>query len=175
MTNLLGGVLFGIGMVLAGGCVVGTLYKLGSGSLPAVGSFIGLIVGSTLYAEFHPFWKQLSLSTRLSSSANIPQLLGIQPTTVFIVVLAILSCGLFRWQTKDKLIRPSVVKGYLQPRTAAILLAIIGVISFTFTGMPLGITTSYAKIGAYFEQLIIPDHFATLGYFKARGFEYFSP
>jgi uncharacterized membrane protein YedE/YeeE len=32
LVNIFGGVLFGIGMVLAGGCVVGTLYKMGSGS-----------------------------------------------------------------------------------------------------------------------------------------------
>ena len=34
-TNLIGGCLFGIGMVLAGGCVVGVLYKAGAGNLPA--------------------------------------------------------------------------------------------------------------------------------------------
>ncbi len=175
LTNLLGGTLFGVGMVLAGGCVVGTLYKLGSGSVPAVVSFFGLIVGSTFYAEFHPLWKQLSLATRLSTAASIPQLLDVQPTTIFITILAILGCFLFRWQTKGKMLRPNVVKGYLQPRTAALLLAIIGLLSFSLTGMPLGITTSYAKVGAYFEQLVAPGHMATLGYFQGRGFEYFSP
>lgn len=175
ITTLLGGSLFGIGMVLAGGCVVGALYKLGSGNVPAVYTFIGLVVGSTLYAEIHPTWKQLADATRLSEAASLPQLLGLQPATVFISILALLSLFLFRWQTKGLLARPNVIKGYLQPRTAALLLALIGLLSFALTGMPLGITTSYAKVGAYFEQLLLPEHVASLGYFQGRGFQYFSP
>lgn len=175
ITTLLGGILFGSGMVLAGGCVVGTLYKLGSGNIPAVFAFIGLVIGSTFYAEIHPAWNELANATRLSESATLPQLLGIQSTTVFIMVLTILSAILFRWQTKDLLVHPNVIKGYLQPRTAALLLAGLGFLSFALIGMPLGITTSYAKFGAYFEQLIFPEHVASLDYFQSRGFQYFSP
>ena len=51
LANVIGGVLFGIGMVLAGGCVVGTLYKMGAGSIVSGCAFVGLIVGSGLYAE----------------------------------------------------------------------------------------------------------------------------
>ena len=155
VTNLLGGALFGIGMVLAGGCVVGTLYRMGTGNLPAIFAFIGLIVGSTLYAEFHPAWKQLTLATQLHDSATLWQLLRLQPTTVYILSLAILCGFLFRWQVRGQLIRPNAVKGYLQPRMAALLLALIGVFSFSLTGMPIGVSTSYAKVGAFVEQLSI--------------------
>src|SRR3989339_342636 len=41
--NLIGGFVFGVGMVLAGGCVVGTLYKMGAGSIISLVAFIGLI------------------------------------------------------------------------------------------------------------------------------------
>src|SRR5512138_976060 len=41
--NLVGGLLFGIGMVLAGGCVAGTLYKMGSGSCLSMTAFAGLV------------------------------------------------------------------------------------------------------------------------------------
>lgn len=175
LTNLLGGTLFGIGMVLAGGCVVGTLYKLGSGNVPACCSFAGLVIGSTLYAEFHPQWKQLANTLRLGEAATLPQLLGLPPIIVFLAVLIILSLFLYRWQQNGQLKRLNIVKGYLQPSTAAVMLAVISLFSFTLLGMPLGITTSYAKFGAYFEQLIIPEHVATLGYFQGRGFHYFSP
>lgn len=175
LTNLLGGLLFGIGMVLAGGCVIGTLYKMGAGSLPAGCSFLGLIIGSTLYAEFHPQWKQLGNQTRFSDVTTLPQLLGISQTFAVTVVLFALCYVLFRWHKSGLLRRPSVVKGYLQPQTAAILLAFIGLASFILTGMPLGITTSYAKVGAFFEQLLLPEHFAQLGYFQGRGFQYLSP
>ena len=61
--NLIGGFLFGTGMVLAGGCVVGTLYKMGSGSVLSATAFIGLVAGSGLYAEIHPFWASFVKST----------------------------------------------------------------------------------------------------------------
>lgn len=175
LTNLVGGIIFGIGMVLAGGCVVGTLYKLGSGSFPATCAFGGLLIGSALYGEFHPFWKQLTLATRLSGAATLPQLLGLPPTLVICILLTAAGGLLYRWQKKGLLLRPNRIKGYLQPRTAALLLSIIGLASFALLGMPIGITTSYAKVGIFFEQLLIPEHVATLGYFQGRGFEYFLP
>ncbi|HEY5997522.1 MAG TPA: YeeE/YedE thiosulfate transporter family protein, partial [Candidatus Deferrimicrobiaceae bacterium] len=54
--NFGGGLLFGIGMVLAGGCVIGTLYRSGSGNVPAMAAMAGLVLGSGLYAEIHPAW-----------------------------------------------------------------------------------------------------------------------
>ena len=175
LTNLLGGTLFGIGMVLAGGCVVGTLYKLGAGSLPSMFALAGLIIGSTLYAEFHPLWKQLTIATRLHESATLWQLLKLPPTTIFVLLLTVLCGLLLRWQVRGQLVRPNVIKGYLQPRSAALLLALFGLCSFALTGMPIGISTSYAKVGAFVEQLSVPEHVAKLGYFQGRGFEYVSP
>ena len=43
-------------MVLAGGCVVGVLYKAGAGSMPAWVAIGGLLAGSAVYAEIHPQW-----------------------------------------------------------------------------------------------------------------------
>ena len=175
LTNLFGGILFGIGMVLAGGCVVGTLYKLGAGNLPAGCAFIGLLAGSALYAEVHPRWKQLTLATRLGDAATLPQLLGLPPTLLIFLLLIAAGGLLYRWQAKGLLLRPNRVKGYLQPQTAALLLAVIGLVSFSLLGMPIGITSSYAKDGALYEQLLIPEHVASLDYFQGRGFEYLLP
>lgn len=175
LTIIPGGILFGIGMVLAGGCVVGTLYKLGSGSLTAVAALFGLVTGSTLYAEFHPQWLQLQIATRLGASATLPQLLETSPAPVFLMVLTILAIVLYRWQQGGQLHRPSVIQGTLQPATAALLLAVIGLISLVLLGMPLGITTAYAKAGGFFEQLLAPKHVASLTYFQGQDFSYFSP
>ena len=175
VSNLLGGALFGVGMVLAGGCVVGTLYKLGAGNTASASAFVGLLIGSTLYAEFHPYWKQFSSLTTYHQAVSVPQLLGVPPTSVFLVSAVLLGYILVRWQLRGQLIRLNRVPGYLQPRTAAVLLALIGGLSFVLTGMPLGITTSYAKVGAFFEQLAFPEHVAALNYFQTQDFEYFSP
>ncbi len=40
--NIVGGVVFGLGMVMAGGCVVGVLYKMGAGNLLALIAFTRL-------------------------------------------------------------------------------------------------------------------------------------
>ena len=59
-------VLLGVGMVLAGGCVVGTLYKMGAGGIGSVAAFGGLLAGSALYAGVHPAWA--SFATRAEES-----------------------------------------------------------------------------------------------------------
>ncbi|SHI55953.1 hypothetical protein SAMN02745165_00405 [Malonomonas rubra DSM 5091] len=175
LANLFGGVLFGVGMVLAGGCAVGTLYKLGSGNGSAFFALSGLIAGSTIFAEFHPAWKQFSASTRLADVATLPQLLSLPKPLTILPLVTIFSILLIFWQRQGMMKRPSIVKGYLQPRTAAVMLAGIVFFSFALIGMPLGLTTSYAKIGAFLENLAAPEHFATLEYFHAQGFRYYSP
>lgn len=54
LVNLIGDFVFGIGMVLAGGCVRGSLYKLGAGSARSL--LAVMLAGSALYAERHPQW-----------------------------------------------------------------------------------------------------------------------
>ena len=51
LANLVGGFVFGIGMVLAGGCVVGSLYKMGAGSLASALAFAGMLAGSAAYDD----------------------------------------------------------------------------------------------------------------------------
>jgi len=43
--TFLGGILFGIGMVLAGGCAAGTLYRVGEGNVPSLIAAVGMITG----------------------------------------------------------------------------------------------------------------------------------
>jgi uncharacterized membrane protein YedE/YeeE len=54
---LLGGGAFGLGMVLAGGCISGQLYRLGEGSLTAPVALAGAIAGFWLgFAAWNPLW-----------------------------------------------------------------------------------------------------------------------
>jgi len=43
--SFLGGVFFGIGMVVAGGCAAGTLYRVGEGNIPSLITTLGMVVG----------------------------------------------------------------------------------------------------------------------------------
>jgi uncharacterized protein len=143
LANLVGGVLFGTGMVLAGGCVVGTLYKMGSGNVPAALALAGLIAGSTLYAEIHPAWSAwVSAATLAPGKVTLPEILGLSPTLLIAPLAAGASLLLLHWYRRDRWQRPSAAEGYLQPWRAALVLALIGTASYLLIGMPLGITTS---------------------------------
>jgi uncharacterized membrane protein YedE/YeeE len=51
--SIVGGVIFGFGMVIAGGCVVSTFYRIGEGNINylivAISMFVGVAVGAHLY------------------------------------------------------------------------------------------------------------------------------
>ncbi len=53
---VIGGVLFGVGMVLAGGCVSGTLYRIGEGYLASWASLAGILVGLSVAAHTWNAW-----------------------------------------------------------------------------------------------------------------------
>jgi uncharacterized membrane protein YedE/YeeE len=53
LSYVVGGILFGVGMVLAGGCVSGCLYKAGSGNLNSIVALLGIPLG-VMAVEFGP-------------------------------------------------------------------------------------------------------------------------
>jgi len=176
LVNILGGALFGLGMVLAGGCVVGTLYKLGAGSVLSLTALIGLIAGSVLYAEIHLWWSALGEASRLAGErVTLPQVMGLSPFPVLVICSLVIAVVL-HWRFRGvSWVRRSPAQGYLQPWKAALLLAAIGFLSYVLVGMPLGITTAYAKVGAYIENLFWPAHVAELAYFQAQPLDYVPP
>lgn len=50
--TLIAGLIFGVGMVLAGGCASGSLYKIGEGNMTsAVAAFFGLCIGQAIFVD----------------------------------------------------------------------------------------------------------------------------
>jgi uncharacterized protein len=176
LANLLGSMLFGFGMVLAGGCVFGTLYKMGSGSVLSAAAFVGLLAGSAVYAEFHPWWAAFGKSTAFTQAGiTLPQALGVSPTWLIVPLLALAGIYLWKWYRANQFTKPAVVEGFMQPWRVALALSVIGLISYALVGMPLGITTSYAKLGGILAGLVAPEHIAQLAYFKAMPLSYTPP
>lgn len=177
LANLLGGCLFGIGMVLAGGCVVGVLYKLGGGSPAAGVALLGLLAGSALYAEVHPFWSQVAKAGAWpDAGVTIPQLTGVAPGW-WIAGVAALGGGLcWHWWRQGLWRTPTQqAEGYLPLWLTALVLAGLGLLSVVGTGMPMGVTTSYAKAAAFIEEIIAPGHVAQVSYFTAQPIHYTLP
>ena len=166
--NLIGGFLFGIGMVCAGGCVIGTLYKMGAGSVLSLTAFAGLVFGSGLYAEFHPAWAAFAKSTVLApGKITIAQILDVDPLLPVLLVAVPGALLLLSWHRKGELVRPAFAAGYLQPAKAALALSLIGALSYILIGMPLGVTSSFTKISGFIESKLFAAHFDELAFFKA--------
>lgn len=72
--TLLGGLLFGIGMVLAGGCASGTLYRMGEGYVAQWIALAGMLVGSLLLALNWDWWWPNVVSRQ--PKVWFPQVLG---------------------------------------------------------------------------------------------------
>lgn len=175
LATLIGGLIFGIGMVLAGGCVVGSLYKMGAGSVVSGIAFIGMIIGSIFYAEWHPLWSAFAKATTFTPAITIPQALGLSPALLIFPLVTIGACLLWLWYKQGKLTRPAYATGHIAPWKAALILSAIGFFSYLLVGMPLGITTSYAKLGALLENQFWPEHVAQVAYFKALPLAYVAP
>jgi uncharacterized protein len=53
---VLGGAMFGLGMMLAGGCIVGNLYRIGEGAVASVVAFAGILAGMGILQFNWPWW-----------------------------------------------------------------------------------------------------------------------
>jgi uncharacterized protein len=60
--TLLGGVLFGIGMVLAGGCTSGSLYRAGEGYVGSMVALLGIMAGLEVSSHTWNWWWQTVIS-----------------------------------------------------------------------------------------------------------------
>jgi uncharacterized membrane protein YedE/YeeE len=170
MATLAGGLVFGVGMVLAGGCVVGTLYKLAKGNIANTAAFLGIIAGSLIYAEIHPFVDDLRKDTVIIKTVLIPQSFpALEP--VIIAVLSASAVMLYiKWKKNGLLSYNAYADGYINPLKTALILAALNTAVYAFSGWPMGITTAYAKLGAYIENAAAPSHAMSLSYFNEASF-----
>ena len=80
LSAVVGGVVFGVGMVVAGGCVTGSLYKAGEGRLTSILALVGIGIGTNLtgYGLLSPDKKALVVATRsVSLPASIDEATGL--------------------------------------------------------------------------------------------------
>lgn len=174
--NLFGGMVFGLGMVMAGGCVVGVLYKMGAGNLLALVAFFGLLAGSALYAEIHTRWLALArLTTFPTSAVTLPQLFGGSATVPVFAAAAVGGLCCWKWRRDGHWVNRNAAEGYIPLWLTATALAVLGVLTVLLCGIPMGVTTTYAKGAAVLESWLVPEHLAGLSYFAATPVQYALP
>jgi len=71
---IVGGLVFGVGMVVAGGCVSGTLYRVGEGYVGSMVALLGIIAGSVVATHNWNWWWQTY--TAHAPLIWLPDLLG---------------------------------------------------------------------------------------------------
>lgn len=98
LATIVGGVLFGIGMVLAGGCVSGVLMRIGEGFSMQMVAFGGLLIGAFVGKFSQSFWRKTFGEW---PGVFIPDILGWAPTLIIeLLILAILWKMAKWWQGK---------------------------------------------------------------------------
>ena len=181
LINVAGGLLFGAGMVLAGGCFMGTLYKVGAGKTVSFFSLIGILCGSAIYAEVHPVVLPLIRRTILiRDKTALEHITGNSRLPVLILILTFLFLA-WKWHRRKAWSQKAYAEGYIQPWKAAVFISILISVSYALVGRPLSVTAGFGKITArpwavggllgvrpVVVTTLAADHRATDGYTGAR-------
>lgn len=162
LSTIIGGIIFGFGMVIAGGCATGTWYRAGEGLIGSIVALFCYALGAamTKYGALHFIQENLNVYTTRDSM--IFQTLNVSPWVLVIVLcLATLFFALkelskpklkiARLKPKKEGISHILFEKAWHPFVTAILVAIIAIVAWvlsTWSGRAdgLGITTPSANL-----------------------------
>jgi len=149
--NILGSFVFGIGMVIAGGCASGITYRVGEGMVGAMTAVLGLTIGGyiTAWGFLKGFRESLQGSTKImigEANPTLSNLLGIDYAVlalgIFVVVVVLWFILAWKKYEADK------GWGWL---TTGFLIGLVAIIAWplsaaTERNYPLGITKGWIVI-----------------------------
>ncbi len=98
--TVVGGLLFGIGMVLAGGCTSGILMRIGEGFAMQWVAFLGLLVGVVLGERSVINWRNIFGE---SPGIFLPDIFGWVPTLILEIGILLILWQLASWWQKKQL------------------------------------------------------------------------
>jgi len=131
-----GGVIFGIGMVIGGYCPGTAAASIATGKVDAMIFIVGFLIGSLIFGDMFPVWGDFYNSDYMGVF-RLDQWLGIGlGPTVFIIVLIAVSGTIFMRFVQNKVWPPTEVdpqeKYVLRLHGALIAVAVLIGITFTF-------------------------------------------
>jgi hypothetical protein len=95
--NILGGLIFGVGMLLLGFCPGTCIAAFGEGRLDGLlRGVIGILIGAGLYAEVYPFIQGNFLKIGDYGKLTVPDLLGVNAWVVILPVVIVFG-GMLVW------------------------------------------------------------------------------
>lgn len=104
---VLGGLLFGVGMVVAGGCVSGSIYRMGEGYVASWVSFGGILLGLLGAAFTWNWWweQQIQNGPRLWLASGLGYGGAVAATLIALLVVYL---GLLWWESRGGLVMPDM-------------------------------------------------------------------
>ncbi len=100
LATLAGGLIFGVGMVLAGGCVSGTLWRMGEGYLNSWAAMAGVLVGLWAGAKTWTWWYDNDISKR--TPTWLPAEIGMGPAILLVLaLLGVLYAAILWWEMRS--------------------------------------------------------------------------
>ena len=149
VANVVGGFLFGLGIVLAGGCASGIVYRIGEGQLSALMAILGFFFGAVMAADgvlspINSFLKSYRVEINGTTSPAIWDLFGGGPAMKWLTI-AIFSLGVLTFVFAGKPEFKSRSKGFAWG-TTGILIGLLTIlawwVSSFFGGAPRGMSVS---------------------------------
>jgi hypothetical protein len=162
LPQIVGGLIFGMGMVLAAGCASGTTYRVGEGMMGSLVALIGLTFGVYLVKPGGVLNSVNGAMLNISPKQNLT-ILGPFTDWVWLAMLLIGIIGLVIFIIRD--ILPAIKenkkvnlsgesifkKGWLW-WVSGIAIGIIAIIWLVFSPTPLGITGNWFNVGELFVE-----------------------
>lgn len=102
LANGIGGLIFGVGMAIAGYCPGSGVAAIGDGSRHAIFSVLGMIVGAGVYAETHPWVAKHLLPVLDEGRITLSSATGLSPWWFMIGMALIAALGFFALERKER-------------------------------------------------------------------------
>ena len=161
LANIIGGYVFGLGIVMVGGCGSGVWYKIGEGQFNSVVAVIGFFLGIHMTATgiLNPAYKLLR-GVMVPIGGNYqPNLFNIfgDGLTIKWIVIAVVAAGLSVYILKGKPFSAPKQKGIEWPKVG-LLLGLLGVASFwastVWEGFPRGLSFTTPTGELFYTALV---------------------
>jgi hypothetical protein len=141
LSAVIGGLTFGTGMVLAGGCVTGTLFKTGEGRLTSMLALLGIGIGAPAVTDgfLKPVRRQLVVATKdIRWSAGVhdavdlsyPVLAGMVGTLGLVAVLILGLAKRRKTEARSSFSMKTWLSKGWSPVTAGVVIGILGWLAY---------------------------------------------
>lgn len=155
--NIVGGIIFGIGMFLVGGCIAGTTFKIGNGLIGYLIAGLGIAFGGLMALEgFLKPWREFLQSSTKIGALTLASVLKVNPWLVVIFLSLVFLWLLWKLREKEEIkekvsLKEKILRKTWSPCLTGISIGLIGMVAFLTSAAsgrnyPLGIVGGYILI-----------------------------